>query len=163
MAMNILMVAVLSTAPFTFTQRVLANDEAACWNSANILFEAQELEETAHHFGEILLTIAEYAHLEVGAEELVEETSHFQEAVAGGGSCHHLQDDFYEVYRTASDLYYDVLDTHNRYHNPHIVRDWNDMVAAYERVRLEVDRTREHVETIHQGRQTFGLSSLYQH
>jgi len=160
MSMNILTVAVLSTASFAFAQRVVADDEPACWNRANILFEAQELEETAHHFGEILLTIPEYAHLEAGAEELTEEASHFQEAVAGGSSCHHLQADFYEIYRAGSALYYDVLDTHNRYHNPHIVQDWNDMVAAYDRVRLEVDRTREHVESILEERKTLGLDKL---
>lgn len=117
-------------------------DDQACWNQQRILFESEELEETAHHFGEVLETISNYSHLSIDAETLSEEASHFSEAVEAGEDCHHLQDDFRIVYEAAFALYNGVLAAHNRYHNQHIVTDWNNMVAAYERVRLEVNRTR---------------------
>lgn len=117
-------------------------DDEACWNAQRIYAEAEELEETALHFAEILETIPEYSHLRDGAANLSEEASHFSEAAAAGESCHHLQEDFQVVYEAAYSLYWGVLDAHNRYQNPHIVQDWNDMVAAYDRVRFEVNQTR---------------------
>jgi len=117
-------------------------DTEQCWNSQAILVEAENLEETAEHFSEVLLTIPNYAHLSEDAEALAEEASHFQEAVRTGKDCHHLRVDFHEVYKAAYQLYVRVLRAHNKYHNHHIVDDWNDMVDTYHRSLREVNKTR---------------------